>query len=66
MTFIKLVLKKYIIFKMFNLDLLKCCFFFLFPIGKNDANCLRMRIGAWSKKVKPSGAEQVAMPALRA
>ena len=35
MAFVKLVIeKKYIIFKMFNLDLLKCCFFFPFPIGK--------------------------------
>jgi hypothetical protein len=38
MAFVKLVLEKYIIFKMFNLDLLKCCFFFPFPTGKNDAN----------------------------
>ena len=42
MAFVKLVLRKYIIFKMFDPDLLKCCFSFRFP-QVNDAINLRMR-----------------------
>ncbi len=51
---------------MFNPDLLKCCFSFHFP-QVNDASNLRIRMcETWAKRVKPSGAERVAMPALRA
>ena len=54
---------------MFNLDKLNCCFFFPFPIGKNDANNLRMRMcetwvqegqTEWTKTSCYAGLESIA------
>jgi hypothetical protein len=67
MAFVKLVLEKYIIFKMFNQDFPKMLFSFRFRyMMLNYLWIMMMGANQVQVQVKQSGSRLVAMPALRA